>query len=401
MKIENVKIQNFKGITQLETDLNGRSVYVVGGNATGKTSFISAVFCALTGKNIPPDPIKANARLGKIEVELDGIAVELSFKKKGDKVEKTLALYNTEDGEKLDSPRSRLDAIIGNLEFNPFEFMRMQPTPQLNYFCKVFGIKGIARINDDIKEINESVNYDKKRLIAVKDQCEPYDTDLVGRETVSASELSVKYQEGVDNNAVIEGVEDKVVSKREQRIKLHSELVALNEDIDKGLAWLDSHPKTDTANIKALLDDVEETNKPITEAKKQSELHKERHQLDQQIEYAKVDKAIKTTEKKALITKHTAKIDGFDYDDANGFTLDGLPFHIDQNNTALQIAAGLRLSAGLLGDVKIARFDGSLLDKENLEAVEDFAQAEGLQLFVELVDRDSKDLRLEFVEDGQ
>ncbi len=81
--------------------------------------------------------------------------------------------------------------------------------------------------------------------------------------------------------------------------------------------------------------------------------------------------------------------------------LDGLPFHIDQNNTAAQIVAGLKLGAGLLGDVKIARFEGSLLDQESLDAVSEFAEAEGLQLFVELVDRNEKDLRFEFIEDAE
>lgn len=399
MQIENVKIQNFKGIESLGVELGGRSVFVVGGNAAGKTSFISAIYCALTGKNMPPNPIKGNARTGKIEVELDGYAIELEFKKKGKKIEKKLSLFSTEDGEKLDSPRAKLDQIIGNLEFDPFEFMRMQPTPQLNYFCKVFGIKGITALNDDIKELNEVMTFDKKRLISVKDQCDVYDAELAKQEPVDVSTLSTQYQEGVDHNAKIEKFKLTVSDLKTRKEELERELAEVSEKIVKGDQWLASKSLTDTDAIKAQLDTASESSAAITEARHQKALHDEADAIEAGIDEAKLEKEKKAKAKKALIVKHTKAIKGFAYDDELGFTLDGLPFHVDQNNTAAQIVAGLKLGAGLLGDVKIARFEGSLLDQENLDAVSEFAQAEGLQLFVELVDRNEKDLRLEFVED--
>jgi len=401
MQIENVKIQNFKGIESLGVELGGRSVYVVGGNAAGKTSFISAIFLALTGKDMPPSPIKGNALTGKIEVELDGYAVELSFKKKGKKIEKTLALYSTDDGEKLDSPRARLDAIIGNLEFNPFEFMRMQPTPQLNYFCKVFGIKGITALNDDIKEINEVATFDKKRLNSLQDQCDVYDPELAKKEPVDLSTLSTQYQEAVNHNAKIEKFEGTVSDLKAQKLVLETELAETIEKITKGDAWLSKQSRTDTDAIKTQLDTANDSTAAIATAKQQKKLHDEVDQIEKTLEQLKEDKLNKQITKKLLISEYTEKIKGFSYDDELGFMLDGLPFHIDQNNTAAQIVAGLKLGAGLLGDVKIARFEGSLLDQESLDAVSEFAEAEGLQLFVELVDRNEKDLRFEFIEDAE
>ena len=144
---------------------------------------------------MPPNPITGKKRTGKIEVELDGYAVEIEFKKKaGDKIEKKLSLYSTEDGEKLDQPRARLDAIIGTLEFDPFKFMRMQPKPQLEYFCKVFGVKGIKALDDDEKELNEVINFDKKELDAIKAQLQPYDTKLAEAELKSASDLATELE---------------------------------------------------------------------------------------------------------------------------------------------------------------------------------------------------------------
>jgi hypothetical protein len=172
----------------------------------------------------------------------------------------------------------------------------------------------------------------------------------------------------------------------------------LSTDIEKGNAWLSKQARVNTAEIKAKIDTQGESVAAINEAKKQRELHAEADKIEASIEEAKAEKAIKAQAKKDLIAEHTKSIEGFDYDDDQGFTLDGLPFHVDQNNTAAQIVAGLKLGAGLLGDVKIARFEGSLLDQENLDAVNIFAEEKGLQLFVEIVDRNEKDLRLEFVE---
>jgi predicted ATP-dependent endonuclease of OLD family len=402
MHIENVKITNFKGIESLGVDLRGRSVYVIGGNAAGKTSFISAIFCALTGKDIPPSPIKGTAKTGKIEVELDGYAVELEFKKKADgKVEKKLSLFSTEDGERIDSPRNKLDAIIGNLEFNPFEFMRMQPTPQLNYFCKVFGIKGINAINDHIEQLNAVATFDKKKLISLKDQLQPYDVKLLSQEEQSASDLGKAYAEAVGKNQQIETFKIKVDAEKDRLVELEKQIIECKEKIKQGEAWLSTQKTVDVTDIREKMDKLDETNKAIAEAKKQKQLHDEVDAIESSIEKCAIEKKEKIAEKKELIAAHTKAIIGFSYDDDLGFTLDGLPFHIDQNNTAAQIVAGLKLGAGLLGDVKIARFEGSLLDQENLDAVNEFALSQGLQLFVEIVDRNDKDLRLEFVEESQ
>lgn len=400
MQIENVQITNFKGIESLGVELGGRSVYVTGANGAGKSSFIDAIFCALTGKNMPPNPITGNKRTGKISVELDGLAIEVEFKKKtGGKIEKKLAVYNTEDGEKLDSPRARIDEVIGVLDFDPFEFMRLSPKPQLDYFCKAFGIKGVKALDDDYKELNEVINFDKKELNAIKAQLEPYKTELVDKELKSASELAQELKAANDHNAQIKSFEGKVATLKERREELKKMLADVEYKITKGDVWLKQQTKKETLYLSTQLDDIDTINDEIRHAKAQKELHDKADTLEAGIEQAKTDKVEKLDAKKALIVEHTKTIEGFDYDDEIGFTLDGLPFHVDQNNTAAQIVAGLKLGAGLLGDVKIARFEGSLLDQENLDAVNEFAEAQGLQLFVELVDRNEKELRLEFIED--
>tara|TARA_R110000782_G_scaffold103458_2_gene190912 strand:+ start:595 stop:1806 length:1212 start_codon:yes stop_codon:yes gene_type:complete len=399
MKIESVKIENFKGIESMGVDLGGKSVYVVGGNAAGKTSFISAIYCALTGKNLPPNPIKGDAETGRIEVGLEGYTVELDFKRNADgQAERKLSLVSDKDG-KLASPRTRIDALIGTLEFDPFAFMRMSPTPQLNYFCKVFGVDGVGRLNDNIATQNTFITQSNRDLISLKGEVGE-DTGRADEKLEDVSELSEAYQKAVDAQAKI----NKSLERREALQMMTAELKRQMVDLEAETAEndltieLNSISPPDIEAARARLASSSDTNEAITQARRQRDLLKEIEGVKVKIAGLLGEKTAMAAEKRALISQHTEKIQGFEYDEERGFILDGLPFHVDQTNTSAQIVAGLKLGAGLLGDVKIARFDGSLLDNENLAVVNEFAEKEGLQLFVELVDREEKELRIEFVE---
>ena len=46
MKILTYEIKNVRGIDEMKGQLDGKSVYVVGKNGSGKSSFIQAIFLA-------------------------------------------------------------------------------------------------------------------------------------------------------------------------------------------------------------------------------------------------------------------------------------------------------------------------------------------------------------------
>lgn len=407
MHVEKAIIQNFKGIEELEVELGGRSVYVIGGNSKGKTSFISAIFSALTGKKLPPEPIKKGENEGRIEIELDDkFAVELKFKKqtrgkdKG-KLKTTLSLYNIDTGEKIESPRTVLNSIIGSLDFNPFDFMALQPTPQLAYFCKSFGVN-VKKLDDEYKELNELITISNKELNAL--EVYRYDKELANSELLSVSDLSEELTEAIEHNQEIDnfeeraqGVAEDLAEKEEELERLKEEIEELKEKDKAAKAWLKEAKKKDVDGLKKKMENIEEENDKIRAEKQAKEDSEKADQLEKDIEAAQADKEKIRKAKKKLIKDKIKHVDGLDFD-GEVFLLDGLPFNTNQNNTAAQIIAGLKLGTGLLGDVKIARFEGSLLDNEHLEEVNQFAEKQGLQLFVELVDRDNGELRIEFTE---
>ena len=104
------------------------------------------------------------------------------------------------------------------------------------------------------------------------------------------------------------------------------------------------------------------------------------------------------TSKKKAIQEANLPVTGLSFDDEKIY-LDGLPFKSNQINTARRIIAGLEISYALLGQVRIARFDGSLLDKNSMEAVKEWAKEKDLQLFVEIVDREGNDFKIDIQEE--
>lgn len=402
MNIDRIKVENFKGLSSVNQDLNGKSVYVIGGNASGKSSFIDAIFCALTGKDIPSHPITDGKRKSVIEVEFGGWTINLEFKKnRSGKITKKMIVFDP-NGEQIDSPRSRIDALIGNLDFNPFDFMRMSPKKQMDYFCKVFGVN-VHEIDSLYEENNELIRFEKRRLVSLEEQIEPFDDKLAKMELIDQSKVMEEIEEAWDYVAQTTDVKRKLNEKKKRREVLLSELEDLNLEIPKGDKWLENREDKTAEEFESLrekLKTAEETNEEIRIAKRQAEIQAEADKVEETIEKAQDDKKDLIEKKRSVIKEKTAHIEGFDYN-GDRFTVDGLPFEENQNNTAAQIVTGLKLGSGLLNDVKVTRFDGSLLDKHNLEEVEKFAKEKGLQLFVEVVDRDASELRFELIENEE
>lgn len=52
-KVQKVKIKNFKNIEELEIDLHGKSVFLIGENELNKSSIIQAIWIALCNVGKP------------------------------------------------------------------------------------------------------------------------------------------------------------------------------------------------------------------------------------------------------------------------------------------------------------------------------------------------------------
>jgi predicted ATP-dependent endonuclease of OLD family len=402
-KVQRIEVINFKGLDSISSNLDGRSVYIVGGNEAGKSSFIDAVFTGLTGENIPPEPIKRGKKEAKIEIDLgDGLAVVVEFNKVASgETKRKLSLIV--DGEKVkDAPASRLKDIVKTISFDPFEFMAKSPKEKLDYFCKIAGLN-TTEIDAEYRDNLDLIAVETREL--KKHELTPFDQTLVDKEEVDSLEVINRLRALEDKNRKITDFEAKVKALELENVDITEQIqvlidkIAKNKElIEKGKAWLETNVVAPTTDIEAELANLDATNKAIREAKEAKRKNEDRTKRQENIDLATEANKKLRSKKEALISDALAGIDGLTFDDENGFLLNGLPFNESQNNTASQIIAGLKIGLKMLGEVRVARFDGSLLDDKHLEEVKAWADSQDLQLFIEIVDRESSALRLEIID---
>jgi hypothetical protein len=415
-QIKRIKIQNFKGLKAFEGEVLGKDVYLTGRNESGKTSFIDAVWLALTGKNIPPKPVTTGAKKGLIEVELaDGYVVRTKLA-----VGKTPIQFEIENLNAVDekdkfvkAPRTWLNERIGVIDFDVNDFFKMSDAKQVEYFCKITGVD-VHEQDQQIEEFTDSRKFDKKKLVEYQNQTGFYNPEDVEKKLIDVVALSteiatLKEAERVKTeiwNSVTDGVATRETTIKTLKAEIEAKLnqvKALETEVTDGYTWLSDEnnkpiPNAELQAKENTFQNSEAINARITEAKAFKEADERIEKLETSI--AEATEGISAQkDAKAVIISEKINIEGLSYDVENEcFLFNGLPFDKTQINTASQLIAGLKIGASLLNEVKILKIDASLIDKENFEKVKKWSGSEGIELFVELVDREAGALKIEIEE---
>jgi len=406
MKIESINIKNFKSIDAFKGDVRGKNIYLIGANGTGKSSFIQAVWCGLTGKDLPPKPVTTGAKKGLIEIDLGDYIARTKFtngKPAVFEIENKLA--TTETDKFVKAPRSFMEDKIGILNFNIDEFFSKSNLEQIKYFAKITG-SDFSDLDTEILENEDSRKFDKKELKLLEDTLNYYDNADLEKTETNVVDLSKKIALETNRIAIFykikEGVSDRelgITILNAEIDKLIAERDLKGKEAQEGLEWLldkNNIPLTpeDFKTLEDSLNTVELDNKKITSAKISKKQEDDIAILEKNI--LKNNKNIEDLRtKKAKRISELIKVDGLAYDmEEERFLYNGLPFDKNQINTAAQLIAGMKIGASTLKDLKILKVDASLIDKNNFEEVLTWAEKEQVELFIELVDRDGAQLAI-------
>lgn len=285
------------------------------------------------------------------------------------------------------------------IDFDPMDFFNLSEKKRVEYICNIIGgslQEELNKIDADYQEVFDGRTHDKKTVQELQNRIEPYDKTLLDQETTNAAEISGKLQAALENNATHERVAKGVIEAGQQIIKLQEELDELEKKIQLGDIWLATNKLIDTEPLHEAIANVDESNEKIKAAHGMSAMEQEL--INKQLDVDTADDSLeKLQEIKQNKLSTAINVDGLTYD-GEQFLYNGLPFQADQINQSDIILAGLSIGASMLKDVRILRFDGSLLDNEKILKVTQWADQNDVQLFVEFVSREESDLVVQIQE---
>jgi len=411
MKIYEIQSDNFKKLS-VNLLMDGKGVTITGKNGVGKSTFIDAIFTTLTGKEIPDAPIQKGKASAKNTVKIKDdegniIVVERSFSS-----EKNILTVKTSAGAKYSSPQKFLNDTIGNISFDPFEFINQEPRHQKKFIMDLCNLdftnleakkKDLLIQKDSIdkniitleNELFSDIHPDLSEYQLIKDTTEPLKkVQLAGQiqQVVNNLNNEIRTKNEFINNAgsriydIDEQIKKLTGEKENLDIKRNSAAV----DRDKFIEELSAIEIPDVSNIEKELQDIEDFNKKVQERiafqNKENKLEYEKTSLQE------VNDSIKKLEQNRIDMIKSVKmpVQNLEFTD-DGLLFEGLPLDVNQISKAKLIEIGLKISMALNPKLRIMRIkDGSLFDSEMLAIVRNACKDNDYQLFLEKVTDDSE-----------
>ena len=164
MKTTRIKIRNLFGIT--ETELDGRSVELTGGNGVGKTSVIDALRYALTNNSDRNIIVKQGETEGEILIETD-TGLIINRKKRTEKSD-----YKSvkENGREIMGPENFLKQLFTPLQLDPVAFTLMDEKSKNRAILDLIEFDwDLNYIREKFGEVPAWVNYEQNILEVLSD----------------------------------------------------------------------------------------------------------------------------------------------------------------------------------------------------------------------------------------
>jgi len=393
MKILALEAENIKHLRVVSIKPDGSLIVVGGDNSEGKTCVLDSIEYALNGAcSVPSQPIRRGQKKARVVLDLGDIIVTRTFNTKG-----TNLTVKNRDGATFASPQAMLDKLIGRLTFDPLEFSRMDRAKQTAVLRELAGLN-IDKMRADYKALFDKravVNKRGKELKAQLDGMTKHDG--VPEDEVSISDIGSKYSKAIEHNKQV-GCDRVALESNVRRLaELKRQVSEVEKIIKDKRNALDGVDIIDTESIRSQIDNIEETNRKIRENNTFVITNRQLNDLRIQSESLN-EQMNKLTENQAkAIANAKFPVDGLGIDD-NGVIFDGVPF--DQCSTAQRIRVSVAMGIAMNPKLRVLLIrEGSLLDKNNLEAIAKMAEESDVQVWMERVSK-GKECQI-IIEDGE
>jgi chromosome segregation ATPase len=428
MKVQRIIIKNFRNIEDVEKEINGNNILLMGENGVGKSNFIKALEISLgitdlVGKN----PIMNGKKEASIQTVMDDngneYVFEVKFKEGNDKPYITV---KAPDGLKS-TAKSVIGSIVGEIEFDIDKFVEMSKTEKgrkeqveiVKSFLPAEVREQLRKYENHVKicyEERTEVNRRAKMLegfIAesglTKDDFDKYflpeDAQVLKEQLTSSINLNQEIQKQESKRVEKQSALDRNVARIKQlevEIKnLETENSSLDLDIDNIELWQQKkeNQPVDISELQTRMDAVSLHNskhEKITEIRKQEEKKEELQKQSQQltIDIDKTRELISDSIKDA-----GTPVDGL------SFTDEALTYNdrvVDEStlSTSEIMMLGVKLKMAKNPNAKILCIQrGESLGAQRLKDLQVMAKQFGYQIIMEEVQRGTEELHIEIMPD--
>lgn len=427
MRIVSLQAENVKKLVAVEITPTGNVVEITGKNGSGKTSVLDSIWWALTGaKHIQAAPIRKGQKTATIRLKLAGeqeLVVTRKFAAKAEGGFTTSIEVATTDGAKFGSPQTMLDALLGELAFDPLEFARSKPVEQFEALKRF--VPGFDFATCEIEDRND---FDRRALLNKQAKQARAVAESMGippgapDQPVDLTELEAELEAAGKHNADIEqrkanrgGVSVQIEAKAKRVTEIEREIGELNarvrklktasdelvqeaKELEKKLAEAGPLPEpVDTTAIRARMEEARRLNEQVQRVRRREQQLEEADGIE--LEANKITSRMKArqAQKRAAIAAAKMPVEGIDFGEGI-VLLNGQPF--EQASDAEQLRASVAIAMAGNPKLRVIRIrDGSLLDSNSMKLLGDMATADDFQVWIETVDSSGKQAVV--LEDGR
>jgi DNA repair exonuclease SbcCD ATPase subunit len=388
VKIVKLQAENVKRLRAVEITPTGNVVQITGKNGQGKTSLLDAIWWALGGQAaIQGQPIRTGENRARIRLDLGEIVVTRKFKRHEDGEVATEIIVENAEGVRYGSPQRMLDALLGELTFDPLAFARMAPKEQfetLRRFVPGVDFDAIDAAQKTDYDIRTTLNRQAKEARAqAEGVAVPADTPATAvDEQALVAELAAAGEKNREADRIA-AAWNRVSVLRDQAARLSNEADALAKTLPESIPQ-----PIDVQALRQKVDAAHRLNAGVEARAKRAELLSKAEDLEEQSVLRTQQMEARERGKRAAIAAAAMPVSGLDF--GEGVVLkDGVPF--DQASDAEKLRASVAIAMAMNPKLRVVRIrDGSLLDAESLETVAQMADANDCQVWVERVSDDRK-----------
>ena len=400
-------------VVQVRPDPAGGLVIVGGNNEQGKTSLLLSIICALGGERmVPPDPIRTGEDKASVVVELGGEDGKPRFRITRTITPKASYLrleLVQPDGMVLEarSPQKVIEAMKGDLTFDPLAFNRMKPPAQR---ALLLGLLGLDETLDDmdvqrkaLMETRRDTKRDLAQVTAAIKEMPPLPIDTPA-EAITADditgalrEIEAQRQTWDDAEGALDKAQD-ALYKAEDNLKeatvTHAAAEAQCRKDEAALDALGFRP--DTAELEAQIANVSTVNADVDRKRRMVELVASEQALLAVIAGHQAALDDLGEEQDTLLHDAEMPVPGLGVS-PDGVMYEDLPLQQAAQSVQLHVSAAIGMAKNPRLRVMLIQ-DGSLLDNAHLAALAKLAGDKEYQIWVERVG--TGDAGAVIIEDG-